>query len=139
MPSLRSPLLQTLSYGGSTALIAEGESDAWTLRAAFPHCPILGLPGASSWKPEWTRLLDCFPVIYLSFDSDHAGRALTDAVWPSLPWARRVQLPRGLDTRDVLQLHGGVEEYERLLDDADDTAACTRYILESGGGHRVAA
>jgi DNA primase len=124
--------LETLRLGGEVAFLTEGESCAWTLRAAFPRNPALGLPGASSWKPEWARLLEQFPVIYLSFDNDEAGRSLLDTVWPFLPWGRRVKLPAGQDTRDVLQLYGGLEEYERLLADADYIAGAERYLLEMG-------
>lgn len=130
--------LETLSHGGLVAFLTEGESCAWALRAEFPRTPVLGLPGASSWKPGWAELVREFQIIYMSFDGDAAGEKLTDTVWPYLPWARRVKLPEGSDTRDILQLKGG-EAYERLLRDADNTAGCTRFILETparlGGLH----
>lgn len=133
---------ETLSLGGTTAFLTEGESCAWALRAEFPSVPVLAVPGASAWRSEWAIELADFPVLYLSFDGDTAGRELLDAVWPSLPWGRRVKLPEGRDTRDVLQLYGGGEEYERLLDDADYTHACLLHILETParlGGASVAA
>lgn len=123
--------LETLGHPRPVAFLTEGESCAWALRAAYPQTPILGLPGASSWRPEWAGLLEETPVIYLSFDADPAGHKLTDAVWPSLPWARRVKLPAGTDTRDVLQGRG-LAAYNRLLRDADYIAGCTRYLLEAG-------
>ena len=122
--------LETLKSCGSTVFLTEGESCCWTLRAAFPSVPVIGIPGASSWRSEWSRLFARFPLIYLSFDNDKAGHGLLDSVWSDLPGARRVKLPEGLDTRDVLQLHGGIEAYERLLDDADYIAAATRYLLD---------
>jgi hypothetical protein len=120
--------LETLSKGSSTAFVTEGESCAWALRVAFPHNPVIGLPGASSWKPEWLRLFAQFPVLYLSFDGDEAGRGLLGKVRPELPSARTVKCPEGADTRDVLQLLGGLEEYERLLDDADYMAGIRETI-----------
>ena len=51
------------------------------------------------------------------------GLALVDRVWADVPWARRVRLPEGRDTRDVLQLFGGAEAYAGLLRDADYGAA----------------
>lgn len=116
---------------GATAFLTEGESCAWALRSVFPANPVLGLPGSGSWQREWRGWLLPFPVIYLSFDADVAGTNLLDAVWSDLPWARRVKLPDGLDTRDVLQLHGGLSAYERLLDDADRIAGLTRTILKA--------
>jgi hypothetical protein len=126
--------LETLALGGTTAFVTEGEGDAMALRAEFPRNPVLGLPGASSWRPAWASYLEDFPVIYLSFDADPAGVDLLNSVWPYLPWARRVKLPEGRDTRDVLQLYGGGEEYERLLQDADRMAGCTRRILSIAAG-----
>lgn len=126
--------LETLAHAGTTAFLTEGESCAWALRAEFPKVPVLAVPGASAWRQEWAVELEPFPVLYLSFDADRAGRELLDRVWPSLPWARRVKLPEGRDTRDVLQLGGGGEAYERLLDDADYIAGCSRRILEVAAG-----
>lgn len=134
--------LETLALKGPIAFLTEGESCAWAIRAAFPTCPVLGLPGASSWKPAWAELLRDHELIYLSFDADAAGDGrklpgkkapthapLLETVWPFIPWARRVKLPDGLDTRDVLQLHGGIDEYEALLRDADFITAALRFIL----------
>lgn len=123
--------LETLSYGGECAFMTEGESCSWAVRTCFPRTPVIGLPGASSWRPEWARLLKRFPVIYMSFDADEAGTGLLDTVWPTLAWGRRLKLPEGSDTRDLIQLGGGVEKYERLLDDADYIAGATRFLLEA--------
>ena len=81
-------------------------------------------------EAEWAPLLRRFPIIYLSFDADEAGRSLLGEVWPSLPWARRVRLPDGMDTRDVLQ-RDGEEAYKRLLDDADYGCVLKAYINRS--------
>lgn len=123
--------LDTLKLDGNVAVLTEGESCSWALRAEFPAIPVLGLPGASSWKPEWAEFVADRQVVYLSFDADAAGRSLLDAVWPYLPspMGRRVRLPDGLDTRDLIQLHGGGDTYERLLRDADYIAGCTNLIL----------
>jgi hypothetical protein len=123
--------LETLALGGECAFITEGESCSWALRATFPTTPVLGVPGASSWKVEWAALLAEFPVIYLSFDPDKAGDELLESVWRTLPWARRIKLPPGLDTRDLIQIGGGVERYEALIAEADYIAGSTRFILES--------
>ncbi len=122
--------LETLAIQDHTAFLTEGESCAWALRAAFPHNPVLGIPGASGWKSEWYRILRLYPVIYLSFDNDSAGMTLLEAVLADLPWARRVVLPEGRDTRDVLQLCGGMDAYERLLDDADYMAGLRKRFLD---------
>jgi DNA primase len=110
--------LETLSLGGQRMILTEGESCAWALRLAFPEIPALGLPGASSWQRDWGRFFAQYPVIYLSVDGDKAGASLTDKVWPDIPWARRVRMFKGLDTRDVLQRYGS-HVYRAMLADAD--------------------
>ena len=95
--------LEALALGGPAVVLTEGESDALALRLAWPKMPVLGIPGASSWKHEWTPCLDDFSAVYLSFDSDPAGERLTRSVRQSLTDARVIRLPDGADTRDVLQ------------------------------------
>lgn len=130
--------LETLALGGDRVFVTEGESCGWALRACFSTTPAIAAPGASSWQPEWSRLLRRFPTIYLSFDNDEAGIKLLDSVWPTVPWAKRVKLPAGADTRDVLQLLGGRERYEELMADADYMAAVTAYVLRSAKAGNVA-
>ena len=120
--------LETLKFGGDVAFLTEGESCAWALRCCFPRTPVIGIPGSSSWRPEWVYLLARFGRLFLSFDNDEAGRKLLDEVWPSLTNGRRVVLPQGADTRDAIQLLGGEAMYERLLRDADYIAGCTEYL-----------
>ncbi len=121
--------LETLRLGGSIVFLTEGESDAWALRDAYPNTPVLGLPGAASWQPGWAFYVRRFPRIYLSFDADDAGRRLVDRVWPDLPGAHWVELPQGMDTRDVLQRHGS-HVYRALVARADAGAAL-RVFLQS--------
>lgn len=119
--------LDTLRHGGRTIILTEGESDALALRLAYPTLPVLGIPGASSWRSGWRIYVADFPVVYLSFDGDTAGDGLTDAVWSDLPAARRVQLPRGCDTRDVLQ-RLDKKAYRVLLEDAAHRSAMATAI-----------
>lgn len=124
--------LETLRLGGLVAILAEGESDCWALRIAFPHMPIIGLPGASTWKPEWAAHLSRFLVVYMSFDGDDAGRRLVNAVWPDLgSRARWVRTPNGYDTRDVLQSYG-LDVYTAMLRDADHGAAVRAWFKARG-------
>ena len=56
----------------------------------------LGIPGASTWKPEWKRHLTPFPTVYVCGDGDHAGANMVGRVLADMPWARRgMDAPRG--------------------------------------------
>lgn len=98
--------LETLTLGSKAVILTEGESDALALRLAFPTLAVLGIPGASSWRNQWTRCLEGFDAVYLSFDADRAGEKLTASVLESVPGACPIHLPAGADTRDVLQRLG---------------------------------
>jgi 5S rRNA maturation endonuclease (ribonuclease M5) len=103
---------------GRTLYLTEGESDALALRITFPASSVLGIPGASSWKPEWARVAEGFERIYLCFDADRAGRRLHDAVRADIPDCRSILLPDGADTRDILQSLGR-SAFNVLIDVAD--------------------
>jgi DNA primase len=109
--------LETLNSAGKAVILTEGESCALALRLAYPRTAVLGLPGATSWQTPWRSYLAPYPAIYMSFDGDKAGDQLTNSVWKDLPEARRVHIPSGFDTRDVLQVLGK-EAYRILLEDA---------------------
>lgn len=113
---------ETLRFGGDRVFLTEGESDAWALRVANPGVPVLGLPGASSWKSEWSSALDPFEKVYAIFDGDDAGDELYDAVCWSVPRTRVVTPLRGRDTRDVIQKFG-VAVLRELIRVADEEYA----------------
>lgn len=128
---------ETLRFESPAAVLTEGESCCWALRALMPRTPILGLPGASSWRSEWSACLRRFEPLYLSFDGDDAGRKLLDQVWPDLPHARRVKLPEGRDSRDVIQ-NRSVVPFRALIADADYYRAVTDFILQYDTGREAA-
>lgn len=88
-------------------ILTEGESDTWALAEAFPAVAAIGIPGASSWRSEWTPLIERFERVFLSFDGDAPGRDLADKVWTDIgSRVRYVRLPDGADTRSLLQSIG---------------------------------
>lgn len=114
--------LETLSLGGARVFLTEGESDAWALRQANPKVPVLGLPGSSSWKPEWANALEAFDAVYVIFDGDKAGDKLYDAVCWTIPRARVILPIKGCDTRDLLQNYG-VGFFKEMVRQADRSYA----------------
>lgn len=123
--------LESLKLGGKALFVTEGESDTIALRLAFPRCPVIGIPGASSWDPRWAEVTtDLFEAVYLCFDADEAGDGqytgkenppktnLLKETKGSVPHYRYVMLPRGADTRAFLQAVG-LSAYRLLLRAAD--------------------
>lgn len=75
-PSLGRPIdlygLWLLSnYSDDFIILVEGESDTQTL--LFNDFPCLGVPGASSFKPEWVEHISHFKQIYLFVEPDKGG------------------------------------------------------------------
>ena len=52
------------------ALLVEGESDCWT--GWFYDLPVLGVPGARAWKPQWAELLEGLEV-FVWCEPDEGG------------------------------------------------------------------
>ena len=55
-------------------VLVEGESDCHTLW--YHDIPALGIPGAATWKEEWSGVLDDIPNIYLVVEPDDGGDAV---------------------------------------------------------------
>ena len=73
--------LKEFKAQGSEIVLVEGESDTHTLW--YHGIPALGIPGASTFKPEWAQFLKGFTV-YLCQDADEAGEVCLDNVCKGL-------------------------------------------------------
>jgi len=129
--------LEQLRKPTKVLVLTEGESDTLALRIAWPDTiTAIGVPGASSWKPEWAVIAEGFERVYLSFDGDDAGEKLSEAVKVDLPDAKRLYLPRGSDTRAVLQ-QLGKRAYKALIEAAEARTIFNRTIRAEGKVHEL--
>jgi hypothetical protein len=110
--------------------IAEGESDALALDAAFGAdlFDVLGVPGSTVWRPEWAGHAADYAAIYVFGDGDPAGRAFNWRVRRTLPSARIVEIPDGQDARSMLQ-NDRADELLDLIDAADELALLEHEVL----------
>ena len=113
-------------------LITEGESDALAAWAAFGHegLDVLGVPGATTWRQEWTELAEGYAAVYVAGDGDGVGRRFAWTVKRDLPGAVVLEIPEGLDVRDVIQREGE-EAFGVLLEQADAWERFERAFFES--------
>jgi hypothetical protein len=79
--------------------VAEGELDAIVLKQC--GLPAVGLPGVSSWKPHYARVLEDYSRVYVFADGDEAGRKLGNRLAEEIG-AFVVTMPNGLDVNDVM-------------------------------------
>jgi DNA primase len=78
-------------------VLVEGEPDTWIL-AGECGIPTVGLPGAGTWKPHWTRLLKDIPRIFYFPDRDahldkDVGGEAAERVQKELPQTVIIDLP----------------------------------------------
>lgn len=108
----------------ASVLIVEGESDC---HAGWQRglC-VVGLPGASMWKPEYGDLLRNRDVLVWQ-EPDEGGATLIAAVANSLPKARVIRevMHRDAAVKDLCDLHQSVQQH------GDDWAQVWRRVLDS--------
>src|SRR5262249_47919606 len=83
-------------------VLVEGESDSQTLWYNQFHA--LGLPGASSWRPEWATALDGIGRIYVLIEPDQGGLAVLKWL-ATVPFRDRVRLVHLAGAKDVSGLY----------------------------------
>ena len=84
--------------------ICEGELDTLTMSACV-GIPCVGVPGASSWKKYYTRLLADFERVYVFADGDQPGKEFATSLARELP-CTIVQFPDGEDANSFYTSHG---------------------------------
>jgi len=81
-------------------LITEGESDAQTLW--FHNLPALGIPGSSTWQPEWAEYVSDLTV-FVWQEPDEGGKTFVERLGASLPEAQVILAPDG--RKDISECH----------------------------------
>jgi hypothetical protein len=116
-------------------VVAEGESDALAISAAFGAClDVLGIPGARVWRPEWAPHAAGYAAVYALGDGDDAGGEFTRAILRDVPGAFAIWLDDGLDARDIVQTDP--RWFAALLAEAE---AMREFLSTSSSGVRRAA
>lgn len=84
--------------------ITEGEFDAAIVDEHVLPC--VGVPGATKWKPYWSRLFEDFEKVFLIGDGDSAGRKFVDKLTELVPNAQPVVMPKDLDANEYFLKYG---------------------------------
>lgn len=97
-------VLQGLFDSRDYLCVTEGELDALILWQC--GLPAVGLPGASSWKPHYARVLEDYSRVFLFADGDEAGKKLARVVAENVIGCVPITMPPGMDVNDVLLTYG---------------------------------
>jgi hypothetical protein len=90
-------------------LVVEGETDSWT--AWYHGLPAIGLPGKSTWRPEWAQHLDGVEVVLWQ---EPGAEDLVTRVARDLPAARVIVAPPGI--KDLSEAHLRGEDVRSLVE-----------------------
>ncbi|MGQ9689201.1 MAG: hypothetical protein ACUVXF_10505 [Desulfobaccales bacterium] len=114
-------------------LLVEGETDCWT---AWAHdLPALGLPGASTWRPEWAEYFKGMQV-FLWAEPDEAGQALPGKIGKDLPDLMVIQAPDGY--KDLNEAHLAGEDIPALVERLKAQAIPAASIIKAQADKRLA-
>jgi hypothetical protein len=126
-------LLERIKKAGMVVLV-EGESDCHTLW--YHGVPVLGIPGASSWKSEWTRKFDGLERIYVVVEPDAAGEGLWEKLVAS-PLKERLYRVALAGHKDPSELHlDAPERFRARFEDALAGATSFMDIAETEAQER---
>ena len=114
-------------------LLVEGETDCWT---AWAHdLPALGLPGASTWRPEWAEHF-MGKDVYLWEEPDEAGRALPAKIGKDLPGLMVIRAPN--DFKDLNAAHLAGVDIPALVEKLKAQAIPAAEIIKTQADKRLA-
>jgi hypothetical protein len=114
-------------------LLFEGETDCWT--AWLYDLPAVGIPGASTWRPEWAEHFRGMQV-YLWQEPDEAGQALPAKIGKDLPDLMVIQAPEGI--KDLNEAHVKGEDVPALVERLKAQAIPAASIIKAQADKRLA-
>ncbi|WP_344580511.1 hypothetical protein [Nonomuraea roseoviolacea] len=84
----------------------EGEPDTWIVTQC--GLPVVGLPGVSSWRPEWALPLRQYDTVFHLADNDDKGQGaeLGERMARDLPNLRTILWPDGHDANSLFLAEG---------------------------------
>jgi DNA primase len=97
--------VNALQYAGSAIAVCEGEIDAVTLDRLC-NIPAVGVPGANSWKPHYSRLLSDFEYVYVFADGDQPGSDFAKMLSKEFNNTIVIQMPEGQDVNSMYLTYG---------------------------------
>lgn len=85
--------------------ITEGEIDCLTMSVKTKH-PTIGIPGANSWKPHYSKILDDYETVIVLADGDNAGSEFAKKIAREVPGTKILGLPEGEDVNSIFVQQG---------------------------------
>ncbi|MEU9871124.1 hypothetical protein AB0C87_25170 [Actinomadura sp. NPDC048021] len=104
---------EALQRGTRAICLTEGEFDC--VVAEMCDMPCIGLPGAQSWQPAWSRLLEQYDAVFFLQDDDDAGRTMAKSLGKPLRGNLRTIVMDGGDVTSFFLEHGREALREKVL------------------------
>lgn len=114
LPGAKTHLYNVSSVLVSDTKIAVTEGEIDTLSLATMGIHAVGVPGASNWKPHYSRILQDFEEVVVFADGDQAGRDFSKRLARDLDNVTIINCPEGEDVNSVYTKFGTQWFRERL-------------------------
>lgn len=98
--------MPALARNSRSIIITEGELDCLTLESL--DYTAIAIPGASNWKPHYSRALDGFQRVIVAGDPDEAGQKFNETITSSIRRATVMHMKK--DINDTALQPGGMFE-----------------------------
>jgi DNA primase len=107
MPGTETKLynVRAIHEAGSFIAVCEGEIDAITLHYKC-GIPAVGVPGANSWKPHYSRILSDFETVYVFADGDKPGSDFAKNLSKEMQSVIILQMPETQDVNSMFLSNG---------------------------------
>lgn len=105
--------VSSILISDSKIAVTEGEVDTITLASMGIHA--VGVPGASNWKPHYSRVLQDFEEVLVFADGDQAGRDFSKRLARDLDNVTIINCPEGEDVNSAF-IKFGKQWFEERLD-----------------------
>jgi DNA primase len=115
MPGTQTRLynVEALHTANNFIAVCEGEIDAITLHYKC-GIPAVGVPGANSWKPHYSRLLQDFETVYVFADGDQPGTDFAKSLSKEMQNVIILQMPEAQDVNSMY-LSSGPEYFVKKV------------------------
>lgn len=107
LPGAKTHMYNTkaIKEAGDYIAVCEGELDTVTLHHVV-GIPAVGVPGATSWKPHYRRLLQDFEKIFVFADGDKAGHDFARHLSREVQGVVIIPMPEGEDVNSMYLKEG---------------------------------
>lgn len=110
----RPRLFNTLALLSNSVDVAITEGEIDTITAEMCGVPAVGVPGVKAWQPHFREPFLGYRNVFILADGDDAGMGFAETVAATLPNAKIIPSPAGMDVNSFVSENGPRALVERM-------------------------